>query len=206
MIGRGAIRGPLALAALLATLTTPPAAGQDAGRTVKGEITAAALRERPRRLTVRLEDGAEVEARLDDKARVTGRPGAWRFEAPLQVADLQPGMTVQFRWSPERVDRVLVLEVPPGARPGGGYDEPAAPSWSGAAPAPAYDAGRELTGRVLEVNVAAGTVTIEVEGRRESFLADPPDLRGLRKGERVVLRTGENGRVASLRRAKADER
>ncbi len=207
MTGARAIRGPLALAALLtAVAPPPPSSGQEAERTVKGEITAAALKERPRRLTVRLEDGTEVDAHLDDKARVSFRPGVWRFEGPPRVADLQPGMTVEFKWSPGRIDRVLVLAVPPQARPGGGDDEAAAPSWSGAAPPPAYEAGRELAGRVVDVNVAAGTVTVEVEGRPTGFLADPRDLRGLRKGERVVLITGENGRLASLRRAEADGR
>jgi hypothetical protein len=201
LIARAAARGPFALAAVLAILAPGPSPGQDVGRTVKGEITAAALRERPRRLTVRLWDGTEVEAHLDDKARITSRPGVWRFASPLQAADLQPGMTVEFKWRPDRVDRVVVLAVPPTARPGGGYDEAAPPSWSGAAPTPDYDAGRELTGRVLDVNVAAGIVTVELNGRPTGFLADPRDLRGLRKGERVVLLTGENGRLASLRRA-----
>jgi hypothetical protein len=175
---------------------------QDPGRTVKGEITGVALRDSPRWFSVRLDDGTELEARLAERARVTFKPGVWRFDAPPQVSDLQRGMTVQLTWDPDRVDRVLVLAVPPDARPGGGYDDPVEPSWGGAKPPPLYEAGRELPARVLDVSVAAGTLTAEVEGRPQTFLADPRDLRTVRKGERVVLVTGENGRLLSVRPAK----
>lgn len=192
--------------ALLLALTASGTGAQDAGVTVKGVITGVALGDTPRRLTVRLDDGVEVEATLADRARVTFKRGVWRFDSPPHVSDLQRGMTVQFTWDPGRVERVLVLAVPPEARPGGGYDAEAAPSWGGAKPQPAYDAGRELAARVLEVNVAAGTLTAEVEGQPRTFLADPRDLRVVRKGERVVLVTGENGRLASVRPAKTEER
>jgi hypothetical protein len=192
-----------ALAVLLAL--TAAAGAEEAGRTVKGEITGVALLDRPPRLTVRLDDGAEVEATLGDRTHVTFKRGTWPHESPPHVSDLQRGMTVRFKWSPDRVDRILVLAVPPGARPGGGYDAVAPPSWGGARPAPAYEAGRELRGRVLEANVAAGTLTAEVDGRPRSFVADPRDLRPLRRGERVVLLTGEDGRLAAVRPEQPDE-
>jgi hypothetical protein len=103
-------------------------------------------------------------------------------------------MTVRFVWNPARVERMTVLVVPPEPPPGSDV-----PSWSGAKPPTAYEAGRELRGRVLEANAAAGTLTVEVDGRRETFLADPRDLRTLRKDARVVIVTGEDGRVASVR-------
>ena len=56
---------------------------------------------------------------------------------------------------------------------------------------------------MIDVHVAAGTLTAEVEGRSETFLADPRDLRGLRKGERVLLVIGEGGRAVSVRPADA---
>src|SRR5262245_48835138 len=190
--------------AVLLALVAAPGTAQEPGRTVKGEITGVALQERPPRLVVRLDDGTEAEAKLTDRTRVTFKRGVWRYDAPPRLADLQRGMTVQFRWKPDGLERVLVLQVPPDARPGGGYDEPAPPSWGGTKPLPAYEPGRQLRGRVIDVNAAAGTLTAEVEGRPQTFLADPPDLRALRKGERVVLVTGEDGRLVSVR--PADER
>lgn len=195
-----------ALAVLVAAGGPVAASAQDVGRTVKGDIVAVALLESPRRLTVRLDGGAEVEALLAHDARVTFKRGVWRFGSPPHVSDLQPGMTVQFKWHPDGVDRLLVLQVPPDARPGAGYEQAAAPSWGGAGPATAYEAGREIRARVVDVNVAAGTLTVEVDGRPQAFLADPRDLRGLRKGVRVVLVTGEGGRLASVRPEKAETR
>jgi hypothetical protein len=195
------VSSAVAVAGLL-SLPAASAWAQDAGRTVRGEITRVALQESPRRLVVRLEDGSEVDALLADAARVSFKKGVWRYDDPPDVSDLQPGMSVEFKWDPERVDRVLVLTVPDGARPRGGYDQPAEPSWSGPKPTAAYEAGRELPASVLEVSVAAGTLTAEVEGRSQTFLADPRDLRALRKGERVVLVTGEGGRLAAVRPAK----
>ena len=191
------------LARLAVALMTIGTAGwaQDAGQTVTGVITAAALRDTPRRLSVRLDDGAEVEATLADRTRVTFTRGLWSDPKPPHVSALRKGMTVQFKWGPQ-VDRVRVLAVPPGARPGGVYEDAESPSWGGAKPTQVYEAGRELTGRVLDVNVAAGTLTVEVEGRSQTFLADPRDLRALGKGARVVLVTGDGGRLTSVRPAR----
>ena len=151
---------------------------------------------------MRLDDGSEVEATLADRPRVTAKPGAWPHGPRVQVSDLQPGMTVQFKWDSHRIASVLVLAAPEAAKPGGGYETPAAASWGGAKGLPAYDAGLELPAVVVEVNVAAGTLTAEVDGRTQAFVADPRDLRELRKGERVVLTTGEGGRLAAVRPAR----
>lgn len=186
--------------AVVLALSPVLAGAQEPGQTVRGEVTAVALQETPRRLTVRLDDGTEVDATLADRARVRFKPGTWPYRDPAPT-DLQRGMTVEFKWG-TNVASLLVMAVPPGARRGGGYESAEGPSWSGAKGLPVYEAGRELRGRVVRVNVAGGTLTANVEGKDQTFLADPRDLRALAAGTQVVMVTGEDGRLASLRPAK----
>jgi hypothetical protein len=191
---------PRVLALAVAVLMgAAPAPAQETGQAVRGEVIAVALGDTPRRVTVRLDDGTEVEAVLAPRTRVTARPGVWRFGPKLVVPDLQRGMAVAFRWDPKRVDRIQVVAVPPDARPGGGTEAPDTPSWGGARPSAAYEAGRELEARVVAVNVAGGRLTVSVDGREQVFLGAAADLRGLARGDRVVLVIGEDGRLASVR-------
>lgn len=196
--------GPLLLSVLMA-LSGSVAWAQDAGQTVKGVIVGADLKGEPPRLVVRLDDGVEVEPTLARKVRVTFRPGVWRFDSAPDVSDLQVGMTVQFEWDPREIRRVRVLEVPPDARPGGGYDVPETPSW-GAKALPGDETGRELVARIVGVNAAGGTFEAEVDGRRQTFLADVRDVRALRVGGWYALVTGEGGRVVSVRPTRPAER
>lgn len=186
-------------AAWVAAAAASAASAQDLGEAVRGEVTAVALRDSPARLTVRLESGVEVDANLSPRVRVTFKPGVWRFDGRPDVSDLQRGMSVQFRWDPRRVDRVLVLSAPEGARPGAGLVEPEAPSWGGVKGTSAYEAGREIAAIVVAVDVAAGRLTAQVDGREETFLGAPDDLRRLAKDDRVVLTTGEGGRIVAVR-------
>lgn len=192
-----AARAGLAIVWLTAAVA---GSAQELGETVRGEVTAVALRDVPAHITVRLESGAEVDATLSPRVRLSFKPGAWRFDQRPDVSDLQRGMSVQFRWDPRRVDRVLVLSAPEAARPGGGLLEPDTPSWGGPKGTAAYEAGRELDATVIDVDVAAGTLTARVEGREETFLGAPDDLRGLARDDRVVLTTGEGGRLVEVRR------
>ena len=187
------------LAAAVLLLAASGAPAQETGQTVRGEITAVALRDTPRSLTVRLEDGTEVAALLGPGRGSPSRRACGASTRGPTSRDLQRGMSVQFRWDPRRVDRILVLAVPSGARPGGGYDERYEPSWGGARPSVVREAGLELRAVVTAVDVAAGTLGARVDGSDEVFLGAPSDLRGLRKGDRVVLVTGEGGRLASVR-------
>jgi hypothetical protein len=191
-----------ALAGLAAAWVAAGALGsaQDLGETVRGEVTAVALRDTPARITVRLESGVEVDVTLSPRVRVTFKPGVWRFDERPAASDLQPAMIVQFRWDPRRVDRVLVLSAPEGARPGGGLVEPAAASWGGIKGTATYEAGHELRAVVVAVDAAAGTLSARVDGRVETFLGAPDDLRDLARGDRVVLTTGDAGRVVGVRR------
>jgi hypothetical protein len=197
--GSRSMKGPAGRTLVVTLALAASLAAQDAGQTLRGEITAVALKDTPRRVTVRLEDGSEVEATLADRARVTFKPGVWRHPTRPQASDLQRGMTVEFKWAPQRVAGLHVLAVPETAQPGGGYDTASAPSWGGAKGLPAYEAGRELRGRVVSVNVAGGTLTVAIEGREQAFLADPRDLRALTKGAQVVMVTGDDGRLVSVR-------
>jgi hypothetical protein len=191
---------------VLVALSGSEAGAQDAGQTVKGVVTSVDLKGQPPRLVVRLDDGVEVEPTLARKVRVAFRPGVWRFDSAPAMSDLQPGMTVQFEWDPRGIRRVRVLEVPPDARPGGGYDVPAPPSWGGAKALPDYEAGREFVARILGVNAAGGSFDADVDGRRQTFLADVRDLRSLRVGGWYALVTGEGGRVVSVRPTRPAER
>lgn len=176
-------------AAVLGLALAGPAAAQDAGTLVRGDVVRSATDGTPPQLVVRLDQGAEVEVTLAAGARAVFAPGLWTFDTPPLLADVRPGMRVELVWDPERVDRVRVLAIPPGTRAGVPADEPAE-SWGGtkprAAPETSERARRVLYGVLVRAERQA--VTVEVDGSRYRWPTAGRDLaRGLRSGARVRL-------------------
>lgn len=188
-----------AAAALL--LAAPSLVAQQPGEQIEGVITSVELTGSPRTITVRRPGGGEVTAGIANRTRVVyDRQFAGFFPEP-HVSQLKPGMSVRFKFDPDTVARIHVLDVPQNLLP-----RPEAAATPTPTPTPARGgATRQLKVRLLTIDRTRGEFRADVAGRRESYQAESPRLlRRFAEGDLVTITvegSGGSERVTAIEEA-----
>jgi Cu/Ag efflux protein CusF len=177
----------LALTAGLALALAVPASAQQPGEEIQGVITQVELSGSPRVIRLNVPGRGEVVANIANRTRVVAKFGVGGLQENATVSDLQPGMTVRFKFDPQNVERIHVVDAPAGMRPS--EDKQAT---SGQA--------QQLKVRIL--NVGRDDFAADVAGRRQTYrVADASALRGFRNGDLVLITVDNTGTVTDLRSA-----
>jgi hypothetical protein len=179
-------RTALAVAAAIAGVSAAHA--QTAGDPIEGVIASCDAR----RVVVTQTKGGDVTARLGNRTHVVvqSREGGHFPDASAEF--LKPGMGVRFLYGTGVLDRIQVTSVPTRAWPEGGEHGDRAPRRVPPALGDGTLAGSATSGRVVDVNRRQGMITIEVDGRDETFsVEDRRLLQSRQNGDRVRFRFEE---------------
>lgn len=181
---RGWRVGGASAAGILALLLGAALPAQEVGETLTGEIADVDLHGSPRTVTVELDGGGRVEARIANRTRIVFPPGLEREFPSPGVGDLKPGMKVRFRWAGDDVtDRLHVTDAP---MYGGGRVEPNRPRPT-PTPTPRVER-RELKVRVLDVDARRSEIRADVAGRAQTFRVAERSLLGrVDRGDLLVV-------------------
>jgi hypothetical protein len=179
----------LALAAGLSCALAFPISAQQPGEELQGVITHVELRGSPRVIKVNVPGKGEVTAGIANRTRIVAKYGVAGLSANPELSDLQPGMTVRFKFDPQTVERIHIVDAPPGMRP---RSEDKTPTGGQA---------QELKVRILSTN-GRDQIDADVAGRRQTYrVSDSGLLRGFRNGDLVVLTLDSAGLVSDIRSA-----
>ena len=176
----------ITLAAGLAGALALPLNAQQPGEEIEGVITHVELQGSPRVIRVNVPGKGEVVAHIANRTRVVAKNGVGGMGASPALSDLQPGMTVRFKFDPQNVERIHVVDAPPGMKPGDKQ--------------PTVGQDQQLKVRIL--SVGRDDIQADVAGRRQIYrLTDPNLLRGFRNGDLVVVSVNSAGTVTDIRSA-----
>jgi hypothetical protein len=176
----------LTLGAGLAAALALPARAQQPGEQIEGVITHVELSGSPRVIRVNVPGRGEVVANIANRTRVVAQNGVGGLNANATLSDLQPGMTVRFKFDAQNVDRVHVVDAPPGMRP----------------PAKEPTVGTDQQMKVRVLGVRGDQLEADVAGRRQTFRASDANLlRGFRNNELVLVTVDGAGMIIDVRSA-----
>jgi Cu/Ag efflux protein CusF len=179
----------LVLAAGLSCALALPIAAQQPGEELQGVITHVELSGSPRVIRVDVPGRGQIEVNIANRTRVVAKNGVGGLGANPELSDLQPGMTVRFKYDRNNVERIHVVDAPPGMRPRG-EDK-----------APTAGQDQQLKVRILSTN-SRDEIVADVAGRRQVFrVRESGLLRGFRTGDLVVLTVDGAGMVTDVRSA-----
>lgn len=177
----------LTLAAGLASALALPLSAQQPGEEIEGVITHVELRGSPRVIRVNVPGRGEIVANIANRTRVVAKNGVGGMGANPELSDLQPGMTVRFKFDSQNVERIHVVDAPPGMKP---RDDKRATS------------GQDQQLKVRILSVGRDEIQADVAGRRQTYrVTDPNLLRGFRNGDLVVVSVDGAGMVTDIRSA-----
>jgi Cu/Ag efflux protein CusF len=176
----------LMLAAGLACAIALPASAQQPGEELEGVITHVELRGSPRVIRIDVPGRGQVEAPIANRTRVVAKFGVGGLGANPTLSDLQPGMKVRFKFDPQAVERIHIVDAPAGMQP--------------REKAPTAGQAQEMKVRVL--GITGSEIQADVAGRRQTFrVNDSSQLRGFRNGDLVILTVDTAGMVTDVRSA-----
>ena len=178
------------LSLLAACMLAVPASAEDR---FEGQITSAD----GGTLTIRGDDGHEQRFHIGNRTRVVFQSAGDAAAFPNAKVDvLAPGMRVRVNpgvTAGAVLDRVHVLSVPDGARPG-------APPVA-AAPPPVAGGG-VIKARLQEVDTRRGFIKADVAGRSQTYrVRSRYGLGSLRAGDLVLLTFDRDGSITDIREA-----
>ena len=177
----------LVLAAGLACAVALPASAQQAGEELEGVITHVELSGSPRVIRVDVPGRGQIEAPIANRTRVVAKFGVGGLSADPELSDLQPGMKVRFKFDPQAVERIHVVDAPAGMRP----REDKTPT-----------AGQAQEMKVRVLGITGNEIQADVAGRRQTFrVNDSSLLRGFRNNDLVILTVDNAGMVTDVRSA-----